>query len=128
MKHLKSINCLKHNKVSSDFTIVLSIFGLDNAGKTTIANQIKGNSKELEEITPTLGYQPHEFKYQSYEIVLNDLGGGEKLRDIWKHYLSESFGFIFVIDSSNYKRMDECKLEFEKLIKNPKVCGKPILM
>jgi GTPase SAR1 family protein len=59
---------------------------------------------------------------------MNDLGGGERLRDIWKHYLAESFGFIWVVDSSNRARIDECKNEFAKFIENDKVFGKPILM
>lgn len=59
---------------------------------------------------------------------MNDLGGGERLRDIWKHYLAESFGFIWVIDSSNITRIEECRNEFTKFIENEKVFGKPILM
>ena len=82
----------------------------------------------MADITPTLGFLPHEFVYGSNEIVINDLGGGERFRDLWKHYMAESYGFIFVVDSSDRNRINECKKEFSKFIENDKVSHKPILM
>ncbi len=61
-------------------------------------------------------------------MTLYDLGGGHRVRDIWKHYLSESFGFIFVIDASNRNRITECRNVFASFVENDKVAGKPILM
>jgi len=50
------------------------------------------------------------------------------VRDIWRHYLAESFGFVFVIDASNHARVAECKHVFASFVENEKVAGKPILM
>jgi ADP-ribosylation factor-like protein 13B len=84
--------------------------------------------KEFQEVSPTVGYEPHELKYNTRDLTLYDLGGGHRVRDIWKHYLSESYGFIFVIDASNRNRITECRNVFASFVENDKVAGKPILM
>ena len=80
-----------------------------------------------------MGYEPYEFTYPlanniKNNIKINDLGGNARVRDIWKHYLAESFGFVFVIDSSNRSRINECKNVFASLVENDNVYGKPMLM
>ena len=88
--------------------------------------------KNLQDTAPTVGYEPFEFVYNvsgtDSNIKVYDLGGGSRVRDLWKHYLSESYGFVFVIDSSNRSRINECKTVFASFVENEKVSGKPILM
>ena len=79
-------------------------------------------------MAPTVGYEPYEFLYNARDLKVYDLGGGSRVRDIWKHYLGESFGFIYVIDASNRNRINECKTVFSTFLENEKVAGKPILM
>jgi ADP-ribosylation factor-like protein 13B len=62
------------------------------------------------------------------DIKLYDLGGGSRVRDIWKHYLAESYAFIYVIDASNRQRVNECRDVFASFVGNEKVAGKPILI
>ena len=75
-----------------------------------------------------MGFEPYEFGYRGESVVLFDLGGGARVRDIWKHYFSESYGFVFVIDCSSRSRIHECSGAFDALIENERVAGKPILM
>lgn len=79
-------------------------------------------------MSPTVGFEPHEFQYNGIDLVLNDLGGGARVRDLWKHYLAESYGFIFVIDSSNRSRVYETSKVFSNFVENEKVGNKPVLM
>ena len=79
-------------------------------------------------MAPTVGYEPYEFQYNGRDVKIYDLGGGSRVRDIWRHYLAESFGFVFVIDSSNRSRINECKTVFASFVENAKVSGKPVLM
>ena len=79
-------------------------------------------------MTPTVGFEPHHIQHNGHDIVLNDLGGGARVRDIWKHYLAESYGFIFVIDASNRNRIFECSKVFSSFVENEAVAMKPILM
>jgi ADP-ribosylation factor-like protein 2 len=77
---------------------------------------------------PTIGFQPKKFTYGTYDVNLIESGGGERVRDLYKHYVAECFGFIFVVDSSNVKRIEECKKELHKFMENDKVSGKAMLM
>lgn len=126
-------NCLKSKKndAKSDSTtksdMVLSIIGLDDAGKSTLVKCLK-SEKNLADVSPTVGYEPHDFSYNSKSIRFYDLGGSERVRDIWKHYLSESYGFIYVIDCSNRARINHNRAVFSSFVENVKVVGKPILV
>ncbi|CAF3553748.1 unnamed protein product [Rotaria sp. Silwood1] len=39
-----------------------------------------------------------------------------KIRPLWRHYFTGSQGLIFVIDSSDYVRIDEARRELEKIL------------
>lgn len=63
-----------------------------------------------------------------FRIILYDLGGGSRIRSIWKNYYSLVHGIFFVIDSTDMERMLEVKELMEEVIPHAKVAGKPILM
>lgn len=63
-----------------------------------------------------------------YRITLYDLGGGRRIRTIWKNYYALVHGIVFVIDSSDIERILEVKDLMEEVLSNPLVAGKPILM
>jgi ADP-ribosylation factor-like protein 13B len=89
---------------------------------------VEFKDKTFDDVSPGIGYEPHEFFYLSKSIRINDLGGAARVRDIWKHYVAESYGFIFVLDSADKNRLNESKHVFAKLLENDKVAEKPILM
>ena len=123
----------------------IGIFGLDNAGKTTTTKAILGGmfctfliifcqleififTESLDTVVPTVGFSSFQKKIDQYDVTFLDLGGGKRVRDIWKHYLAEIFGVIFVIDSTEKERLSECKEELSKLLSDPRIQGKPILV
>ena len=61
-------------------------------------------------------------------MVFYDLGGGKKIRDIWKNYLSEVYGVIYVVDSSNRERISEVKENLRSLLEHKQVQEKPLLV
>ena len=77
---------------------------------------------------PTIGFNKEELEYANFSIVLYDLGGGQKIRGIWKDYLNEIFGVIYVVDSSVRERMGEVKDNFWNLIGHEMVRSKPVLV
>ena len=107
--------------------MAISIIGLDDSGKTTSVKVLKCDS-DLKDMSPTVGFEPHQISYNGVDIVLNDLGGGARVRDIWKHYLAESYGFIFVVDASNRNRIYECSKVFSGFVESEKVSLKPVLV
>lgn len=120
-------NCLKSKNQVKINEIIISVVGLDDAGKSTLAKVLKGD-KDLVDVVPTGGYEPYEFQYNGRDLKVYDLGGGSRVRDIWKHYFAESFGFVFVIDASDRSRINECRNVFASFIENPKCAGKPVLI
>ncbi|CAI9717176.1 ADP-ribosylation factor 13B [Octopus vulgaris] len=122
-------NCanLLISKCKTKRKLTFAILGLDDAGKTTTAKGLSGETNHTD-TTVTIGFDKEEIKLDKYEITLFDLGGGKKIRDIWHNYLTEVFGIIFVIDSSNQSRMEETKEVLTHVLESPFVIGKPLLV
>jgi ADP-ribosylation factor related protein 1 len=108
-------------------SVNILIIGLDNAGKTTLLEYVKGRfgkqkSMPNDSITPTIGMNIAKFNYDGVQIMLWDLGGQEKMRSIWKEYYTESDGVVFVLDSTDTSRLQEARDAFEK------ACADELLM
>lgn len=57
-----------------------------------------------------------------------DLGGGRRIRDIWKEYLSEIYAVIYVVDTAAPERFPEVKESLSSLLSHEKVKEKPLLV
>ncbi|KFU86381.1 ADP-ribosylation factor-like 13B, partial [Chaetura pelagica] len=106
--------------------VTLIMVGLDNAGKTATVRGIQGESPE--DVAPTVGFSKIDLKQGRFEVTIFDLGGGKRIRSIWKNYYAESYGVIFVVDSSDIARMEETKQAMIEVLNNPKITGKPVLV
>jgi len=90
------------------------MLGLDSAGKTTILYQLKLG--ELATTTPTLGVNVETITYKNIEFMVMDMGGQDKIRQLWSHYYEGGEAIIFVVDSADAERMVEAKAELVKLM------------
>ncbi|KAM7066107.1 ADP-ribosylation factor-like protein 13B isoform 2-T2 [Acridotheres tristis] len=106
--------------------VTLIMVGLDNAGKTATVRGIQGESPE--DVAPTVGFSKIDLKQGRFEVTIYDLGGGKRIRNIWRNYYAESYGVIFVVDSSDIERMEETKQAMIEVLKSPKISGKPVLV
>ncbi|XP_064023336.1 ADP-ribosylation factor-like protein 13B isoform X3 [Pogoniulus pusillus] len=106
--------------------VTLIMVGLDNAGKTATVRGIQGESPE--DVAPTVGFSKIDLKQGRFEVTIFDLGGGKRIRNIWRNYYAESYGVIFVVDSSDIARMEETKQAMIEVLNNPKISGKPVLV
>lgn len=108
------------------------ILGLDNAGKTTLLENIKqqfGNKGlSPDKITPTVGQNVGHVKINNVLLKLWDLGGQESLRTLWDSYYNEAHAVIFVVDSTDKARLEECRNTLDKIITNEFIEGTPVLM
>uniref|UniRef100_A0A914QB84 ADP-ribosylation factor n=1 Tax=Panagrolaimus davidi TaxID=227884 RepID=A0A914QB84_9BILA len=82
------------------------MFGLDAVGKTTILYKLLLPTKVITTI-PTIGFNIETFEYKNISFTIWDSGGGDKLRPLFRHYFEKSDTVIFVVDSTDYERMDE---------------------
>ena len=101
------------------FETKVLLLGADDAGKTTLLYRIKLNQKC--KVIPTIGFNIESINYKDKSITIWDVGGGSKVRNFWKHYITVCNYVVFVLDLSNKSRMDyslECFNFFMELNKN----------
>ncbi|CAF1590015.1 unnamed protein product [Didymodactylos carnosus] len=104
------------------------ILGLDSAGKSTLLYRLS-NLTELQFSSganfiyhipsqPTVVYQVETIYPRLSPIPLNlwDLGGQEKVRALWKYYVTGIEGLIFVIDSTDHSRIHEVQQELLRVM------------
>ncbi len=88
--------------------------GLDNAGKTTILK--KFNGEDISTISPTLGFNIKTLEHNGYNLNIWDVGGQKSLRSYWRNYFETTDGLIWVVDSADKRRLEDCKQELHQLL------------
>lgn len=63
-----------------------------------------------------------------YKLNVWDVGGQKTLRSYWRNYFEETDGVIWVVDSSDRRRLRDCKEEFGKLLGQEKLAGATLLV
>ncbi|KAK2570666.1 ADP-ribosylation factor-like protein 13B [Acropora cervicornis] len=67
--------------------VTLLMVGLDNAGKTSTVADLTGESTDG--IVPSIGFQNSSFSLYKFQVTLFDVGGGPRIRSIWKIYYAD---------------------------------------
>ncbi|KAF9695711.1 hypothetical protein EKO04_006650 [Ascochyta lentis] len=139
-----------HATSKEEYSVLL--LGLDNAGKTTLLEQIKASytpSHPNLKTVPTVGQNtitlalppPNPPIY----LKLWDVGGQHSLRGLWQSYYASCHAIVFVIDSSDVGnatlsdlaegtavddsgRLDECRAVLEGILGNEDTSGVPVLV
>eukprot|EP00240_Pyramimonas_obovata_P006688 CAMPEP_0118928672 /NCGR_PEP_ID=MMETSP1169-20130426/5874_1 /TAXON_ID=36882 /ORGANISM="Pyramimonas obovata, Strain CCMP722" /LENGTH=172 /DNA_ID=CAMNT_0006870707 /DNA_START=143 /DNA_END=658 /DNA_ORIENTATION=- len=106
--------------------IRILMVGLDNAGKTTIVKRING--EDISTISPTLGFNIKTMSFKEYTLNIWDVGGQKTLRSYWRNYYEQTDGLIWVVDSSDIRRVEDCKQELHKLLQEEKLAGSSLLI
>ncbi|CAN6230183.1 unnamed protein product, partial [Urochloa humidicola] len=102
------------------------MLGLDAAGKTTILYRL--HMGEVLSTVPTVGFNVEKVQYKNVVFTVWDVGGQEKLRSLWKMYLSNSDALIYVVDSLDRDRIGDARQEFQTIIKDPLMANSIILV
>lgn len=97
------------------------ILGLDNAGKTTVMKKVSGD--DVTEISPTVGFNIQTLEYNGYLLNIWDVGGQKSIRPFWRNYFESTDGIIWVIDSVDKYRLEECKLQLRDILSQEKLAG-----
>lgn len=53
----------------------------------------------------------------SYKLNIWDVGGQRTIRSFWRNYFEETDGVVWVVDSADRLRMQVCREELHKLMK-----------
>lgn len=84
--------------------------------------------EDPQDVTPTVGFTRIEMKEDKFQVTIFDLGGGKRIRDIWKNYYTMSHGVVFVVDSTDVDRIHETKETLTEVLGHPYISGKPVLV
>ena len=120
------------------------LLGLDNAGKTTLHEQIKtlylpsAPAPKLKTV-PTVGQNVSTITLPDMYLKVWDVGGQHSLRKLWQSYYASCHAIVFVIDSTDIGdgnvdagepggRLDECRLVLEDVLQNSETDGVPLLV
>ncbi|XP_007468037.1 PREDICTED: ADP-ribosylation factor-like protein 13A [Lipotes vexillifer] len=121
-------SCWPHVKATEETrrNVTIIIIGLDNSGKTVLV-------KAFQRLLPSRmgGCMKPELTtllLDDYEVSVYDLNGDRNGREIWPNYYAQAHGFVFVLDSSDLRRMQEVKVILPRLLSDERVAGKPILL
>ena len=98
----------------NSWSLIQLFRGLDNAGKTTILK--KFNGEDVNTISPTLGFNIKTLEHNGYNLNIWDVGGQKSLRYYWRNYFETTDGLIWVVDSADRRRLDDCKKELHQLL------------
>ena len=102
------------------------LVGLDGAGKSTLLQAILG--EPFEKTMPTFGFNNASTSRDGFDVDLFDLGGGKRIRGIWKAYTADVHGCVFVVDAANEARFSESREVFAETLRDPHLSGKPVLV
>nr|XP_021528698.1 ADP-ribosylation factor-like protein 2 [Aotus nancymaae] len=100
--------------------------GLDNAGKTTILK--KFNGEDIDTISPTLGFNIKTLEHRGFKLNIWDVGGQKSLRSYWRNYFESTDGLIWVVDSADRQRMQDCQRELQSLLLEERLAGATLLI
>ena len=138
-----------HATSKEEYSILL--LGLDNAGKTTLLEQIKAiyspdHHPKLNTV-PTVGQNVSLIDLPDCYLRIWDVGGQHSLRGLWQSYYSSAHAIVFVIDSTDVGdadleglaspdkkngddegRLGECKLVIEDVLQHEATEGVPVLI
>jgi len=85
------------------------VLGLDNSGKTTILKSL--SNEDISQISPTHGFNIKNLSHDGFKLNVWDVGGQKALREYWANYFDNTDALVYVIDSSDEKRLQESGLE-----------------
>ncbi|KAH3858968.1 ADP-ribosylation factor 3-like [Dreissena polymorpha] len=103
------------------------MLGLDAAGKTTVLYKLKLN--ETVTTIPTIGFNVETVApVKGLSFTVWDVGGQEKIRQLWGHYFQHSDGLIYVVDSNDRERMQEAQDELFGIIDSDAMRGVPVVV
>ena len=114
------------NRLFAKKQMRILMVGLDAAGKTTILYKLKLG--EVVTPIPTIGFNVEEVTYKNISFHVWDVGGQDKIRQLWRHYYTNTQGIIFVVDSNDRDRIDDAREELHKMINDEELKDAVVLV
>ena len=107
------------NRAKRDKDPRILILGLDNAGKTSILKTLTEGDDVKGPVAPegpTQGFNVKNLAMDGRNAKLCDLGGQRSLREFWQDYYNATDCLMFVVDSSDHRRLEEAHSTFKEVL------------
>lgn len=67
-------------------------------------------------MAPTFGFNIKTLEFRDWKLNCWDIGGQSSLRSYWQNYFERTDALVWVVDSTDKKRMKDCRAELDKLL------------
>uniref|UniRef100_A0A8C3N5S7 ADP-ribosylation factor-like protein 14 n=1 Tax=Geospiza parvula TaxID=87175 RepID=A0A8C3N5S7_GEOPR len=105
----------------------IPMLGLDSAGKSTLLYKLR--YKDAFITVPTIGFNVDMIEAgKDFTLTFWDVGGQKKMRELWSNFLEDAGGLLYVVDSSDKRRLEESRREFELILKNESIKNVPVVV
>ncbi|XP_035289525.1 ADP-ribosylation factor-like protein 9 isoform X1 [Anguilla anguilla] len=92
------------------------VLGLDGAGKSSMLQGLTGSGTRRQ-CRPTRGFNFMSLNTPACQLDFLEIGGGEDLRRYWAEYLRRTHVLVYVVDSSDRRRLPLAKDELHRLLR-----------
>lgn len=118
---------LQNAKASRVKRANIVMLGLDSAGKSTLLYKLRYKDAFL--TMPTIGFNVDMIEVgKDFTLTFWDIGGQKKMRELWSNFLEDTDGLLYVVDSSDKRRLEESRREFELILKNESIKNVPVVV
>jgi len=109
-----SFSRILYKRLFGNKEVKILLLGLDAAGKTTMLYKMKLG--EVVTTIPTIGFNVETVQYKNVSVITWDVGGRDKIRPLWRHYMADTAALIFMVDSNDRERISEAAEEIHKAL------------
>ncbi|KAJ1556241.1 ADP-ribosylation factor protein 3 [Cladochytrium tenue] len=142
---------LRRLRRPADREVRFLLLGLDNAGKTSILRRLAAEDVAAD-VKPTQGFNVKSVQLDGFKMNVWDIGAvgprnqfletpgftsvvelrppcrSKAIRAYWRNYYDNTDVLIYVIDSSDRRRLEESGQELSRLLEEPQLSGVPLLV
>ena len=86
------------------------------------------SDEDISTIMPTQGFNIKTLTKQGFSLNVWDIGGQKAIRPYWRNYYESTDALLYVLDSSDKKRLEETGEELAELLEEEKLQGVPVLV
>ena len=83
----------------------------------------------IDQIEPTLGFTIETLHHKAgYTLHVWDVGGQKSLRAYWRNYFEATDGLVWVVDSTDQRRLEACREALQALLREERLAGATLLV
>ena len=86
------------------------------------------SDEDIETIMPTQGFNIKSLVHEGFKLNVWDIGGQKSIREYWSNYFEATDALVYVVDSSDRRRLEECADELNNLLREDKLQSVPLLV